>query len=84
MRIMASLYYCVDCHRVFKSNDKCEYCDSQNLKELRRGTSVNILGTKSKGQVFKLGDEEVSLILITESKERIIKSYMPEQLKKIL
>lgn len=81
---MASLNYCVDCQRVFKSNDKCEYCSSNNLKELRKGTSVNVIGTKNKGQVFKIKDGIVSLILINESKERIVKEYDAESLKKIL
>ena len=81
---MAILNYCVDCQRVFKSNDKCEYCNSTKIKELRKGTSVNVIGTKNKGQILKIKDNEVSLILITEAKERVVKEFNVDALKKIL
>lgn len=81
---MAPLYYCLDCQRVFQAKDNCQYCKSVNVKELKKGTSVNVIGTKSKGQIFKVKDDVVSLILITEAKERVIKEYKVDNLRKIL
>lgn len=81
---MSPLFYCVDCQRIFNANENCQFCNSANIKELKKGTSVNVIGTKSKGQVLKVKDDMVSLILITEAKEKVVKEYKAENLKKIL
>lgn len=81
---MKSLNYCLQCRRVFESNERCEFCNSDKIKPLKKGTSVNIIGSKIKGSVFNWKDDLVNLIIITESKERIIKEYKINTLKKIL
>ena len=81
---MKSLNYCLQCRRVFESNERCEFCSSDKIKPLKKGTSVNVIGSKIKGSVFNWKDDLVNLIIITESKERIIKEYKVNTLKKIL
>ena len=81
---MSPLFYCVDCQRIFKAKENCQFCNSANVKELKRGTSVNVMGTKSKGQVLKIKDDLVSLILVTEAKDKVVKEFMAATLKKIL
>lgn len=81
---MDKLYYCVDCRRVFRE-DMCPYCGSTNIKELTVNAPVNILGTKLKGKVMKICKDEVKVIHVNaETKEKYIKGYSIEKLKKVL
>lgn len=81
---MKTLNYCLECKRVFTSNERCEFCNSDKIKLLKKGTSVNVIGSKIKGSIFNYKEDLVSLIIITENKERIIKEYKANNLKKIL
>ena len=81
---MQILNYCVDCQRVFSSNYHCEFCGSFNIKVLKKSTSVNVIGTKIKGKVFKCKDDIVSVIINSETNEKFIKDYKVSSLKKIL
>lgn len=81
---MERLMYCVDCQRIFASPNNCEYCHSYNIKELKRGTSVNVLGTKIKGKAYNYKNNLVSVILLTEDHQRVIKVYDAKKIKKIL
>lgn len=81
---MERLMYCVDCQRIFASSNNCEYCHSYNIRELRRGTSINVLGTKIKGKVYNYKNNLVSVILLTEDHQRVIKVYDTKKIKKIL
>lgn len=81
---MKTLNYCLECRRVFKSNERCEFCSSNKIKPLKKGTSVNVIGSKIKGSIFSYKEDLVSLIIITEGKERIVKEYKSNALKKIL
>lgn len=78
--------YCLSCLRVFKleDHDSCPHCHSTFLRELKKDTPVNVMGTKIKGRVFKLLDDTALLIVITEHKEKLIKEYPINKLKKIL
>ncbi len=76
--------YCVDCHRIFSNANNCEYCCSYNIKELRRGTSINVIGTKIKGKVYNYKNNLVSVIVLTEDHQRVIKIYDAKKIKKIL
>lgn len=81
---MKKLNYCLDCQRIFTVNEKCEYCNSNNIKELKRGKSVNIIGSKNKGRYLKYKDGKVSLIIYTEDKQKLIKEYDIKNVRKIL
>ena len=81
---MSKLFYCKNCKRVIENFSQCDYCKTNDIKELMLGTSVNVLGTKQKGKVFKIDANMVKLIVIDESKNRLIKEYKAEQLKKVL
>jgi RNA polymerase subunit RPABC4/transcription elongation factor Spt4 len=81
---MANLFYCKKCKRVIVSETLCDYCGDKEISRLLQGTSVNIIGTKEKGKVFKIGDEVVKVIIIDVAKNKIIKEYKAQQLKKIV
>jgi RNA polymerase subunit RPABC4/transcription elongation factor Spt4 len=81
---MANLFYCKKCKRVIISGTQCDYCGSMEINRLLQGTSVNIIGTKEKGKVFKITDEMVKVIVIDASKNKVIKEYKAQQLKKII
>lgn len=81
---MKKLNYCVDCQRVFLATDKCEYCKSGNVKELKRGKSVNIIGSKNKGSFLKYKEGMVSVIIYTEDKKKILKDFSVESVRKII
>ncbi|SHI48080.1 hypothetical protein SAMN05444401_0770 [Clostridium amylolyticum] len=81
---MSKLYYCLDCKRVFQKEEQCEYCSSNAIKEIRKDSPVNILGTKIKGRVLKIEPDAVRLLLTNEFNERYIKDYKAEELKKVL
>ncbi|WP_138202816.1 hypothetical protein [Haloimpatiens lingqiaonensis] len=81
---MSKLYYCNDCKRVFKNADKCDFCNSFYVKELKVGKSVNVIGTKQKGKVLKIKGDDVTLILIDEMNNKYTKDYKVEELRKVL
>ena len=81
---MKSLNYCLECRRVFQSNERCEFCNSDKIKPLKKGTSVNVIGSKTKGSIFNCKGDIASLIIVTEGKEKVIKEYRIDTLKKIL
>jgi len=81
---MANLFYCKKCKRVIASGTQCDYCGHIEVNRLVEGTSVNIIGTKEKGKVFKISDETVKVITIDLAKNKLVKEYKAEQLKKIV
>ncbi|WP_294134920.1 hypothetical protein [uncultured Clostridium sp.] len=81
---MKRLNYCLDCQRVFTSKNVCEYCNSNNIKELKRGKSVNIIGSKDKASYLKYKEGKVSVIVYAENKQKFIKEYDIDKIRKIL
>lgn len=81
---MYKLNYCLDCQRVFTIDYKCKYCNSKNVRELKRGKAVNIIGGKNKARFLRYKDGKVSVILYTEDKQKFIKDFEIEKIKKIL
>lgn len=81
---MGKLYYCTECKRVLTSNEKCQYCNGESLKELDYGTPVNIIGSKLKGKVLKIQENAVRLIVRDDSNNKFIKEYEAEKLRKVL
>ena len=81
---MKRLNYCLDCKRVFTSVNICEYCNSNNIKELKRGKSVNIIGSKDKGSYLKYKEGKVSVIIYADNKQKFIKEYAIDKIRKIL
>ncbi|MBZ9688137.1 hypothetical protein G9F72_017525 [Clostridium estertheticum] len=81
---MANLFYCKKCKRVIHSETQCDFCGHSEVSKLMQGTSVNIIGTKEKGKVFKICDETVKVIIIDVAKNKLLKEYKASQLKKIV
>ncbi|AKN33685.1 hypothetical protein Ccar_23820 [Clostridium carboxidivorans P7] len=81
---MGKVYYCVECKRVIENDKVCDYCKSENLKQLTIKAPVNVIGTKVKGKVFKLKDGKVDILIRNEANEKLLKEYEPAQLKKLL
>lgn len=80
---MSTIKYCVNCQRVFLNMDSCKFCGCENLKELKKNAPVNVLGTKLKGRVFRYTNETITLIINTESNEKILRDYKINELRKI-
>ena len=81
---MANLFYCVKCKRVIVNETQCDYCGDTQINRLLQGTSVNVIGTKEKGKVFKISDEMVKIIVVDLAKNKVLREYKAEQLKKIV
>lgn len=81
---MADLFYCVNCKRVITNDTQCDYCGDKQINKLLQGTSVNVIGTKEKGKVFKISGEAVKIIVIDLAKNKVLREYKAEQLKKIV
>lgn len=81
---MQKLNYCAKCQRVFTATDKCEYCGSDNIKELKRGKSINVVGSNNKVKFLKYKDGKVSSIITTEDNKKFIKEYNISDIRKIL
>lgn len=81
---MQNLDYCLDCRRLFLESEKCEFCGSENIKPIKKSTSVNVIESKVKGKILNCKDGVVNVIVITESKERVVKNYSVRELKKVL
>jgi len=81
---MTKLFYCSDCKKILNDNTSCSACQSSNIKPLKKGTSVNVIGTKKKGKIYRVYNDEVKLLVINEAKEKLIKTYTYDQLKKVL
>lgn len=78
------LFYCGNCKRIFKDNEKCSYCGSLKIFDLREGTPCNVIGSKLKGKIIKIKDENIRLLIHDENNETYIKEYKGEQLKKVI
>jgi len=81
---VANLFYCVKCKRVIVNETQCDYCGDTQINRLLQGTSVNVIGTKEKGKVFKISDEMVKIIVVDLAKNKVLREYKAEQLKKIV
>jgi len=66
------------------NENSCEFCGSDNIRELKKNAPINVIGTKLKGRVLKIKDGNATLIMNTESNERMLKEYDLKELKKIL
>lgn len=81
---MQNLDYCLECRRLFLESEECEFCGSKNIKPIKKSTSVNVIGSKVKGKVLNCKDGVVNVVVVTESKERVIKDYKVKELIKVL
>ncbi len=81
---MTKLYYCLSCKRVGKNEEQCSYCSEKGMKELCEGAPVSIIGTKTKGNVLKVMEENVRLLVRDQSNQKMIKEYEWDKLKKVL
>jgi hypothetical protein len=81
---MDKLYYCLDCKSIFTASNECRYCASQSTKTLVKNAPVNILGTKTKGNVLKIKGDMVQLLLVDEKNNRYIKEFQAEKIRKVL
>ncbi|GAA0725463.1 hypothetical protein GCM10008905_20830 [Clostridium malenominatum] len=81
---MGKLFYCLDCKRVISKEEKCDYCNGENTKDLSYGAPVNVIGSKSKGTILKIKEGVVRLLVRDEYNNKFIKEYRPEELRKVL
>lgn len=80
---MKKAYFCNLCRKVFNEENSCG-CEGENhIKEMKPGTPINVIGTKLKGKVYKIKDDLLEVI-ITSNKERSMKQYKLEKVRKVL
>lgn len=80
----AQYYYCNQCKRVFEESGECKFCKSKDIRVLKSGTSVNIIGSKIKGKFVKAINGNLQLIIIDEAKNKVLKEAKAEKLRKVL
>lgn len=81
---MGNLFYCKECRTILKNGMENGCCSDGNLKELVTGTSVNVIGTKIKGKIFKIKDDIVTLSIIDEFKKKFLRNYEFNKLRKVI
>lgn len=81
---MSKLCYCLECRRVFEGEKDCPYCKSTFTKELSKNSPVNVLGSKVKGKILKIENGKARLLIVDDSKQKYIKEYEADKLRKIL
>lgn len=80
---MYNYNYCKDCLRVF-ADSTCPFCNSSQVSVLNINAPVNILGTKTKGRVFKQSSDEVKVLITDESHNKSIREFSASKIRKIL
>jgi carbon monoxide dehydrogenase subunit G len=80
---MKNLSYCSDCRRISDFNGVCSYCQSTNIKELKRKAPVGVMNAKIKGTVHNVMDNTVEIVHV-DGKTRSLKKFEAEKLIKIL
>ena len=81
---MSKLYYCMECKRVIKNAEVCDYCKAETINELVVGAPVNVIGEKLKGKVLKIDNDVVRLLIRDQSNNKLIKEFAASKLNKIL
>lgn len=82
---MKNLSYCSDCRRISDFNGVCSYCQSKNIKELKRKAPVSVIGAKIKGDVINVQGRTVEIVCIEDGKhQRSLKKFDMEKLVKVL
>ncbi len=76
-------YFCKECKKVFTGARSCDCQTGENMKEIKLGTPVNVIGTKLKGKVYRIKEDRLEL-LITSSKNKYLKEFTTEEVRKIL
>lgn len=80
---MRKVYFCSTCKRIFSKENSCECQQGSCIKELKIGTPINVIGTKLKGKVYKIKNDMLEVVIIS-SKNRYLKEYRLEEVRKIL
>lgn len=80
---MNKLYFCNQCRKVFSKENSCVCQQEGCIKEMKIGTPVNIIGTKLKGKVYKIKNDLLEVLIIS-NKNKYIKEYKVEEVRKIL
>lgn len=82
---MENLSYCSDCRRISNFNGVCSYCQSPNIKELKRKAPVSVIGAKIKGDVLNIKGKTVEIICIEAGKnQKSLKKFDADKLVKVL
>lgn len=80
---MNKVYFCNECKKVFTQGNGCNCQKEGCIKEIKLGTPVNIIGTKLKGKIYKIKGDVLDVV-ITSNKNRYIKQYKVEEVRKVL
>ena len=82
---MKNLSYCGDCRRISNFDWVCSYCQSTNIKELKKKAPVSVIGAKIKGDVLNFDGKTVEIVCIEAGKhQKSLKKFEVEKLVKVL
>lgn len=81
---MARYYYCSECKKIGKSKVECEGCKGKYLKDLKEGSPINLIGTKQKGRVFRMKENEIVILIKNEFNEESIREVSASEIQKII
>lgn len=82
---MKNLSYCSDCRRISNFDGVCSYCQSTNIKELKKKAPVSVIGAKIKGDVLNFDGKAVEIVCIEAGKhQKSLKKFEVEKLVKVL
>lgn len=81
---MDKLFFCLDCKRIIECEEKCNYCNGENIEELEVGSPVSIIESKVKGKVLKIKNDTVRVLVAPTTKDKYIKDYSADKLRKVL
>jgi hypothetical protein len=81
---MDKINYCLECRKIFISENLCTNCNSSNIKELAMKSPVNIIGTKTKGRFLGVKQGQAEILFTDESKNQSVKCFDISKIKKIL
>lgn len=80
---MNKIYFCNHCRKIFIGDKDCA-CEGENcIHEVKKGTPVNIIGTKTKGKVIRIKEGAVEL-LIKNRGNKILRVCKVDEIRKIV
>lgn len=80
---MNKIYFCKVCRAVFTEGQECTCQEINGIQEVKKGTPMNIIGTKIKGKVIRIKENAVDL-LVRKENNKIIRTCKVGEVRKIL
>lgn len=80
---MNKIYFCKVCRAVFTEGKGCNCEGNNSVQEVKKGTPMNIIGTKTKGKVIKIKEDAVDLLIYSHN-NKTIRTCKVDEIRKII